>query len=112
MAMDGSLRFDRFDSSLIIEDGIEDKLTRNTSHAVALNGIGNTFEVETAVPNEKLSSKPEEHSDPLGGPANESRVIEIQALKKRVAELSKETAVLRHELSLAKSKLDQIKKIA
>jgi regulator of replication initiation timing len=38
--------------------------------------------------------------------------MEIQALKKRVAELSKENAVLRHELSLARNKLDQIKKIA
>jgi hypothetical protein len=42
----------------------------------------------------------------------ESRLMEIQGLKKRVAELSKENATLRHELSMARSKLDQIKKIA
>jgi hypothetical protein len=42
----------------------------------------------------------------------ESCLMEIQTLKRRVAEMSKENAVLRHELSLVRSKLDQIKKIA
>jgi hypothetical protein len=44
--------------------------------------------------------------------SGESRLVELQNLKKRVADLSKENATLRHELSMAKSKLDQIKKIA
>jgi hypothetical protein len=37
---------------------------------------------------------------------------ELAQLKKKMSELSKENAVLRHELSIARSKLDQIKKIA
>ncbi|HVK61194.1 MAG TPA: hypothetical protein VM432_06570, partial [Bdellovibrionales bacterium] len=59
------------------------------------------FDIETSVPVESASD--------TGG---ETRIVEIQTLKKRVAELSKETAVLRHELSIARGKLDQIKKIA
>lgn len=49
---------------------------------------------------------------PGSSQSSESKLMEIQTLKKRVAELSKENAVLRHELSIVRSKLDQIKKIA
>jgi len=58
-------------------------------------------------------AQPAQHAPSSGGDHHhESRLMEIQTLKKRVADLSKENATLRHELSIAKSKLDQIKKIA
>jgi hypothetical protein len=59
-----------------------------------------------------LSASSTTHTASHATDASESRVVELQNLKKRVADLSKENATLRHELSMAKSKLDQIKKIA
>lgn len=59
-----------------------------------------------------VSATPSSSAPSAHGEQGESRLMEIQSLKKRVAELSKENATLRHELSMARSKLDQIKKIA
>jgi hypothetical protein len=104
MAQEGSLRFEKFDPSMIIEDDIEDKLKKGLLGNVnSYEGITpQSFEIETSVPNESYDA----------GTGGGDRVVEIQSLKKKVAELSKETAVLRHELSIARGKLDQIKKIA
>lgn len=111
MEQDGSLRFENFDPSMVIEDEIELKLAKapmpGDSSGSALD-FGTGFEVDTGIHRnfEIISSN---GSADVG---NDSRVMEVQALKKRVAEMSKENAVLRHELSIARSKLDQIKKIA
>jgi hypothetical protein len=139
MGSDGFLRFENIDPNLVINEDIDDYLShpplpgenaplkKATSHAqvsthpqaqsqsptrprvlhsysplsehvaAQVEPSGNVVVATTQVP----SSEP-----------NESRLMEIQNLKKRVADLSKENATLRHELSMAKSKLDQIKKIA
>lgn len=108
MANEGSLRFDKFDPSLVIEEEIEAKLANAALNApVAESNVLSfgAFDVETQI-------TPEKSEGGASNEGNESRIMEIQALKKRVADLSKENAVLRHDLSIARSKLDQIKKIA
>lgn len=108
MEQDGFLRFEKFDADLEVSEDIEDHLAKRAAMAPeivthAFAGLEvDGFEVP----------RQDSHQPPAQGEVVESRVMEIQALKKRVAELSKETAMLRHELSLAKSKLDQIRKIA
>ncbi|MEK7358516.1 MAG: FliG C-terminal domain-containing protein [Bdellovibrionota bacterium] len=112
MEQDGSLRFESFDPAMVIEDDVEIMLSKAPMPSEGTKeGSGlhfGAFEVDTGIHHnfEVISAQAS------GDPASESRVMEIQALKKRVAEMSKENAVLRHELSLARNKLDQIKKIA
>lgn len=112
MEQDGSIRFENFDPALVIEDEIEAQLAKKPMPG---EGGGTSldfgaFEVDTGIHRnfEVISTQANASADA----SNESRVMEIQALKKRIAEMSKENAVLRHELSIARSKLDQIKKIA
>ena len=114
MEQDGSIRFENFDPSLVIEDEVEANLAKqpmpHDSHDSGGSSVDfNGFEVDTGIHRqfEVISTPAASHES-----SNDSRVMEIQALKKRVAEMSKENAVLRHELSIARSKLDQIKKIA
>jgi FliG C-terminal domain len=110
MEQDGSIRFENFDPTMVIDDDIEVMLSKAPMPNEGKEDSGlhfGGFEVDTGIHHnfEVISSTPADQGA-------ESRVMEIQALKKRVAELSKENAVLRHELSLARNKLDQIKKIA
>ncbi len=102
MGIDGEIRFEKCDPALAIEDNIDDQLARPSgpdskpklvhsySPIAILQAAGATPKSE---PPESLSA-------------------EAPALRKRVEELRKENAILRHELAVAKSKLDQIKKIA
>lgn len=109
MEQDGFLRFEKFDAELEVSEDIEDHLAKAAAKApeFVMGGFGG-MEVETFGEVSRADiSIPTQTSD-----VSESRIMEIQALKKRVAELSKESATLRHELSLARAKLDQIKKIA
>ncbi len=107
MEQDGFLRFEKFDADLEVSEDIEDHLAKKAAMAPEI--------VTHAYAGLEVDGFEIVRPDTPSSPANdvsESRVMEIQALKKRVAELSKETAMLRHELSLARSKLDQIRKIA
>jgi hypothetical protein len=108
MSIDGFLRFEKFDPVLAVEEDIEEKMAKATTlegaspvnlHVVTMN--------ETETGEVSRTDIPASHTE-----VSESRIMEIQALKKRIAELSKENAMLRHELSIVRSKLDQIKKIA
>lgn len=107
MEQDGFLRFEKFDAELEVYEDIEDQLAKAAARAPEIlmvpfagmeaEGFGEVSRADISI---------------QSNDASESRIMEIQALKKRVAELSKESATLRHELSLARAKLDQIKKIA
>ena len=118
MVHGGVLRFEKFDAGLIVEDDIEDRLSKVPEPDVS------------PMPLSEMASKDKRHlsvvktaaeaikADAINSEANkgtslaECRVDELNALKRRVIDLSKENASLRHELSLIKSKLDQIKRIA
>jgi flagellar motor switch protein FliG len=106
MEQDGFLRLEKFDADLEVAEDIEERLAKAAAMApeiVSLNFGG--FDQEPSTESSKTDA-------PSSNEGSESRIMEIQSLKKRVAELSKESAMLRHELSLARAKLDQIKKIA
>lgn len=104
MAIDGFLRFDKFDADLLIEDGIEEKLDKKKAEISEANLSMFTIEFEN---NGEAEAAPVVQDS-----SNEQRVQEISLLRKKLAETAKEVAVLRHELNIARSKLDQIKKIA
>jgi hypothetical protein len=131
MESDGFIRFEKIDPSLVISDDIDDDLShppvpgetvplKSVSGATKPAGTASSRVLHSYSPlSEHLAAQNETsgQSTPAYTPnqssdVNESRLMEIQTLKKRVAEMSKENAVLRHELSIARSKLDQIKKIA
>lgn len=106
MEQDGFLRFEKFDPDLEVSEDIEDILAKAAARAPEMSSSFAGLEVDgMEIPRSDVVI-------PMQNDVSESRLMEIQALKKRVAELSKESAMLRHELSLAKSKLEQIKKIA
>ena len=113
MDIEGTIRFEKFDPPMEIDEDIEDKIAKAPRPEGASTGSNvlnfGSFDVDTSVPDAATGSSA---SPATGAGGDESRIMEIQALKKRVAELSKENAVIRHELSVVKSKLDQIKKIA
>jgi len=110
MAHEGLLRFEKIDPSLMVEEEIEDKLSKmpepdQKSKSTATDGATTTMITTAMTPTMTTVA-----TEASGGET--SNVFEIQSLKKRIADMSKENATLRHELSVAKAKLDQIKKIA
>ena len=107
MANDGYLRLEKIDQTLFIDDDIEEKLAKLTNPESAASIYTIEFAKDGAA-----ESEPTPASSAPGDANAESRVAEIGQLKKKLAEASKEVAVLRHELSVARGKLDQIKKIA
>jgi hypothetical protein len=117
MVHTGSLRFDKFDTSLTIEDGIEETLTRMGSYQTSAIptdlSAKDARHLNVVKPNqgtEKTETAKQESGKGIS--AADCRMDEINALKQRLVDLSKENAALRHELSMIKSKLDQIKRIA
>ena len=110
MAHDGYIRFEKVDPQLHFDNKIEEQLTKpkTTDISALLKNSDFTIEYE----NESGNSGKESGSQAASSADAEARLAEILSLKKKLAELSKENAVLRHELSIAKNKLEQIKKIA
>jgi hypothetical protein len=113
MVQDGFIRFDRFDPDLVVDPDIEDKLMRKSREDETVTNF--------ALPGENVphhgsgNGHGREGGSPIMNLANEvmdSRVIELQTLKKKLTDMSKENAALRHDLSVARGKLDQIKKMA
>jgi hypothetical protein len=105
MIHDGHLRMDKIDPTLCIDDGIEDKLSRQSVANVGsiagpdtvetANGTSLNFDLLHAIPGEGEGS-----SD------------EVMQLKKRVVHLNKENAALKQEVAGLRHKLDQIRKAA
>ncbi len=123
MVVDGSLRLDKVDPALLIEEDIDDRLLHPSGPArkEPSLSIGSADSVGT-VQSKLLHSYSPLTFQPSASPtapqassssdSGSSSGVELQLLKKRVLDLSKENAILRHELSITRSKLDQIKKIA
>lgn len=116
MAHDGFIRLEKVDPPLFIDDKIEEELSKTQAAAVSA--------VVSATPNShsdftiqyEEGAQGAEATPPTPGAASnetpEAVRIELAAMRKKLTELSKENAVLRHELNLARGKLEQIKKIA
>lgn len=116
MAVDGFLRFEKCDTEMMIEEEIEEKLAKAAAAAVSAPEPAGFAGLETFDPTSSVL-----HSySPMTAPATATTAKvepiadarELQLLKKKVADLEKLNAVLRHELTQAKAKLEQIKKIA
>ncbi len=130
MGSEGTLRFEKIDPDLVIDEDIDDRLLhpsgparQETSLAVGSADSVGTVQAKLLHSYSPMSAHqaalaPAVSPAATGAPrvqaveSADSRVMETQLLKKRVADLSKENAVLRHELAVVRSKLDQIKKIA
>ncbi len=120
MAHDGFIRFEKIDPSLHLDEKTEDALIRppslvplcsasttsisSSDFKIEYEPSGGNTEAPSVDSNEKGSEKNSEN------PA--AQTAELSTLRKKVTDLSKEVAVLRHELSIARTKLEQIKKIA
>lgn len=109
MAHDGYLRFEKIDPVLHFDEKFEDELNKSDHGTASILKGDFTIEYDTEVPGEGEESSAASHSSTAD---NDTRTAEILSLKRKVLDMSKENAVLRHELSIAKNKLEQIKKIA
>lgn len=124
MAHDGYLRFDKIDPDLYFDEKIEEVLNRvqpfaasstANSTASAPSNVKSEFTIEYDASHEHESAGHTTHGVVSGAPSQTSASVdslELASLRKKITELSKENSVLRHELSVAKNKLEQIKKIA
>lgn len=117
MAIDGYVRFDKIDPGLVVEDAIEEKIAAGTLHdakddsnAEADHGDsshegGNVLDFSLAAGIGAV-----ERAAASGG-VDPGLAVELSSLRKKVVELGKENAGLRHEVTALKSKIDQIRKI-
>ncbi len=117
LAHDGTLRFDKIDPLLHIDNDIEDRLKQGKT-IVGVPEFSESFGAKQAAGAAtgpalhvvtSLDAKAWASADTKVPPEVEA---ELAGLKKRVAALQAENGTLRQELALAQGKLDQIKKIA
>lgn len=104
--MGGVIKLDKVDPELAIPENYEDKLT-NQSLSISLET--NHEPMDPNVPPTD-GSKLDFHDKPESN--NSSNREEVEFLKKRVNQLVAENNMIKHELSVVRGKLDQIKKIA
>lgn len=110
MAHDGYIRFDKIDPQLHIDDKFEEMLIKPpqvVTSAVSAAPSSSDFKIEY-----ETGADPAAGESPTESAGSANATAELGTLRKKVTDLSKEVAVLRHELSIARNKLDQIKKIA
>jgi len=115
MAHDGYIRFDKVDPQLHIDEKFEEMLSKPPQAAPTLSAVPSSssdFKIEYESGNEPAQAASETDAAPNANTTNVNASAEVGALRKKVTDLSKEVAVLRHELSIARNKLEQIKKIA
>jgi len=120
MAHDGFLRFEKIDPALYLDEKTEDALLKPPSliplsTSAAPSFSSSDFKIEYETPVGSADSVPAEGVEKITEKGNESTVThtaELSTLRKKVTDLGKEVALLRHELSIARTKLEQIKKIA
>lgn len=113
MAHDGFLRFEKIDPPLHWDEKLEETLLKPSGIIAHAKSIAESPPVPASSSDFRIEYEDghgPEDSVPHGETADIS--AEVNMLRKRVNELTKEVAVLRHELSLARGKLEQIKKIA
>lgn len=120
LVSDGTLRLDKVDPQLHIDTEIEEKL----SNGADIFGVPTLADVLGQLETEPSSQgvKTGSHLDAIPtalriATAEDSHdhgnsSAELSALRKKVIELQKENGVIKQELLLARSKLEQIRKIA
>lgn len=122
MSNDGYIRFEKVDPELKIDDELEEQLIKPPHHAhrsptakaevsTTSSSLDFRIEYEEDGSERKSEATATNFSIPTAE-SFESPSTELLNLRKRIEDLSKENATLRHELSVARHKLEQIKKIA
>jgi hypothetical protein len=132
MVKEGALRFERFDPSLVVEDGIEDKIAKGTlgapapfnpdgdSYVAYVGPLDHTHPTAERPPHiaqaqaATASTAPAAPSPQSPGAPNVSSIndAEVALLRRKVNELTKENAQLRQEVGMMRAKLEQIRRIA
>ncbi len=113
MIAQGILKLDKVDPELIIPENIEEKLAEaGYNNGMAASASVSEGELNFGNVEFKSESKPENKSDPIGNAKSADAAKEIEFLKKRVNQLVNENNMLKHELSVFRNKLEQIRKIA
>lgn len=93
MVQEGSLKFEKFDESMVIPDDIEEKLASG----------------KTVMTHKEFQSIPVD-APPAGTPANVAE--EMMQLRRKLVQMTQETVRLNQENTVLRDKLEQIKKIA
>ena len=106
MSNEGQLRLEKIDPALVIDDDIDDRLARKSLDEVTMTSIPSFSHDEQTATGLQIVVP----AASLDGSENQS--AELHNLRKKMSDLSRENTALRHELSILKGKLDQIKKIA
>jgi hypothetical protein len=118
----GILKLDKINPELIINDSIEEKLNDSsfTSSTVSgcekvnenLNHSTTNANLRNEIKSEENESKKKELNFESKVNIGETSKEDIQFLRKKINQLVNENNVLKHEISVLRNKLDQIKKIA
>lgn len=101
--MTGVIKLEKADPEIAIEENIED----------VLNNPANATVTEIVFPDPEVASKePAPGELRFDDPRSRTSSEDVDFLKKKVNQLVNENNTLKHELSVARNKLEQIKKIA
>lgn len=106
----GVIKLDKVDPEIAIPENIEEQLNQ----AQANGGFVSTEPTKQDLVFPEFDKKSAGAKPAAGGaaPAGGDRSEEVDFLKKKVNQLVQENNALKHELNIARGKLDQIKKIA
>ncbi|RYZ83810.1 MAG: hypothetical protein EOP04_19250 [Proteobacteria bacterium] len=100
----GIIKFEKFDADLFIEENIEDKIGNSDSGISYLSKIEVNYVEEV--------TKTTDIRETATAPQSSGSTSEVEAMKRKVTLLSQEISTLKHENSVLKDKLNQIKRIA
>jgi hypothetical protein len=96
----GALRVEHFDKGLLIEEDIEEAMASGTHYFI-------TEEKEVGpMPVAKSEAMP------MAAPSGAAASADTEILRQKVMQLQNENKTLKHDLKIAREKLDQIRKIA
>ncbi|HRK06527.1 MAG TPA: FliG C-terminal domain-containing protein [Pseudobdellovibrionaceae bacterium] len=124
LAAEGVLRFDKIDPQLHIDSDIEERLAQgrpiagiddheivHVETSVGQSGSGETEDSHLAVVRSLDTFKPSTPT-PIDTSDQKALAQEVEKLRKRVNELERANVTLKNELAIAKTKLEQIRRIA
>jgi hypothetical protein len=121
LAADGVLRFDKIDPRLHIESDIEERLAQGRAIAgiddhelmpVGVSAAPNASEEAHLAVVRSLDTFKPSPTSPVDTSDHKAMVQEQEKLRKRVTELERANVTLKNELAIAKTKLEQIRRIA
>jgi hypothetical protein len=108
MIAQGIIKLDKVDPDMVIPESIEERLAESGFTMVSLGAVSSATPTSAS-----LTSAPRDaHCEAKADNKSDAAKEEIEFLKKRVNQLVNENNMLKHEISVYRNKLDQIRKIA